>query len=215
MKYITILITIILTGCVVALPLPTPTPTPTKPLSNWLAFADKDEFSDIWTCSVSVKDFYLNKKSYSINHYYPYIETVNGDLRVGIKSSGAYPLTVGDIQLRIDTNPAWEISVDETPLKYIPDNGAKNIQGYVKNIPEVSRKAFESTYKLAMESTARILSIYTAATGDKAQKILKEMLSGEKIKYRKVGLNYGSTKTNEQYLDNSLHDALRTCKIKL
>mgnify|MGYP003385538745 CR=1 FL=1 len=116
---------------------------------------------------------------------------VNGDIRVGIKSAGKYKIPVGGIQLRIDSNKAWTISSSETPLDYVPA-GALNIMAqHYQNLPEENRQLIQDAYKTTMEATSRAISPFTATTGEKATKILQEMLVGKNIKYRTIGLNSG------------------------
>ncbi|PSJ46993.1 hypothetical protein C7I36_03595 [Zobellella taiwanensis] len=188
----------------------------TSPSISWVASTKVDEFTDNKTCSVSVGSFYTNGSVFTYsNHYYPYIEVVNGDLRLGVKSGGKHPIPVGDVQIRIDSNTAWTISSSETPLDYVPEGTFSNMQEYAKNLPEQNQKLVEDTYRTAMETTARAMSPFTATTGGKAQSILKEMLSGKKIKYRTIGLNQASSSTGEYDLGPSLQESLSRCGIQL
>lgn len=189
----------------------------TKPPSIlWISSAKVDEFTDTVTCSVSVGSLYTKSSVFTYSHhYYPYIEVVNGDVRVGVRSGGKYPIPVGDVQIRIDSNVAWNISSGETPLDYVPEGTLSQMQEYTKNLPEQNQQLVEATYKTAMETAARAMSPFTAATGEKAQLILKEMLSGEKIKYRTIGLNQAASSTGEYDLGPSLTEALSKCGINL
>jgi len=195
----------LLTGCVT-----------TPPSISWVPSTKMDEFTDRKTCSVSVGSFYTKNAVFTYsNHYYPYIEVVQGDLRVGVKSGGKHPIPVGDVQIRIDSNTAWTIRSSETPLDYVPAGTLKNMQEYTANLPEQNKKLVETTYKTAMDSAARAMSPFTAATGEKAQSILREMLSGQKIKYRTIGLNQAASSTGEYDLGPSLREALSKCGVKL
>ncbi|WP_415915143.1 hypothetical protein [Pseudomonas lundensis] len=147
------------------------------------------------------------------NKYYPYIEVVNGDLRVGVKSGGRFLIPVGDVQLRVDQNKAWTISTSETPLDYVPEGQLKAMQAYAPKDPQ-QQQIVENAYKTAMEATARSMSPFTASTGEKAQSILKEMRSGKTLIYRTVGLNQAASTTGEYVLDQSLEVALRQCGIQ-
>ncbi|MCI0509451.1 hypothetical protein C8E00_108113 [Chromohalobacter marismortui] len=188
----------------------------TTPKVAWVSTTNTDEFTDVKTCSVTVGSLYTRKSVFTYsNHYYPYIEVVDGDLRVGIKSGGKHSIPVGDVQMRIDDNKAWTISSSETPLDYIPKGTINNMEEYTKNLPEKNRQLVEATYKRSMKTAARAMSPFTATTGKKAKNILREMLSGTKIKYRTLGLNQAASTTGEYSLDSSLEESLVKCGIQL
>lgn len=88
------------------------------------------------------------------NSYYPYIEIVDKDLRVGVKSGGRYLIPVGDVQLRIDQNPAWTISTSETPIDYVPEVQLKALQAYASTDPQ-KQQLIASSYRTAMEGGAQ------------------------------------------------------------
>lgn len=60
-----------------------------------------------------------------------------------------------------------------------------------------------------MENMTKIMSPYTATTGDKAKSIIKEMLLGKVIKYRTVGMNQAASTTGEAVIDGSFLKSLR------
>jgi len=207
MKYpLALLLALILTGCATGL----------APRVEWVATLKMDAFTDQKTCSVTVGSLYTRNSVYSYtNLYYPYIDVVNGDIRVGIKSGGKYKIPVGDVQLRIDNNKAWVISSSETPLDYVPKGAFNNMAQYYQNLPEESRTLIQDAYKETMKATSRAMSPFTATTGEKAAKILQEMLIGKNIKYRTVGLNQAASSIGEYKLDSSLKSALLKCGVKL
>jgi hypothetical protein len=132
---------------------------------------------------------------------------------VGVKSGGQFSIPVGDVQLRIDQNKAWTISTSETPLDYVPEGQLKAMQAYAPKDPQ-QQQVVENAYKTAMEATARSMSPFTAATGEKARSILREMRAGKTVIYRTVGLNQAASTTGEYALDKSLETALNQCGIK-
>ena len=204
MKYGIVGLAIVLSGC-----------AGTSPKISWVASVNVDEFTDKKTCSVSVGSLYTKSSVFTYsNHYYPYIEVVDNDLRVGIKSGGNYRIPVGNIQIRIDNNDAWTINTSETPLDYAPQASTVDFSQYVENLPEESRKQAQRTYDAAMEGSARAMSPFTAATGEKARAILDEMVNGKEIKYRTIGMNQAASTTGEYALDASLPEALSKCGIK-
>ena len=181
---------------------------------EWITVKNTDKFTDKSTCAVTVGSFYSQGSVYTAsNHYYPYIEAVDGNLRVGVRSGGRFLIPVGDVQIRIDQNPAWTISTGETPLDYVPEGQLKAMQAAAPQDPN-QQQIVANAYKTAMESTARAMSPFTAATGDKARSILSQMRSGHSMIYRTVGLNQAASTTGEYALDQSLETALRQCGIK-
>ena len=184
------------------------------PAVEWITVRNTDQFTDKSSCAVTVGTYYTGRGIYTVsNQYYPYIEAVNGDLRVGVKSGGRFLIPVGDVQLRIDQNKAWTISTSETPLDYVPEGQLKAMQAYAPKDPQ-QQQIVENAYKTAMEATARTMSPFTAATGEKARSILKEMRAGKTLIYRTVGLNQAASTTGEYALDQSLESALRQCGIQ-
>lgn len=183
---------------------------------NWISLQNTDQFTDKTTCTVTTGSFYSGGSIYTLsNHYYPYIAKVDSEIFVGIQSGGKIKMPVGIIQLRIDTNTAWTITTAETPL--LSTNVNVNYQNmlYPENISDEQKKVFDATYKTAMDNVAKGMSPFTATTGDKAHKILSEMLTGNKLIYRTVGLNQAASTTGEITLDGSLKTALGQCGISL
>lgn len=186
----------------------------TGPAVEWVTVRNTDQFTDKSSCAVTVGAYYTKHGIYTVsNQYYPYIEAVNGDLRVGVKSGGRFLIPVGDVQIRVDQNKAWTISTSETPLDYVPEGQLKAMQAYAPKDPQ-QQQIVENAYKTAMEATARSMSPFTAATGEKARSILKEMRAGKTLIYRTVGLNQAASSTGEYSLDQSLETALRQCGIQ-
>jgi len=196
----------------------------TTPKVEWVTSAEFDRFTDKVACSVTTGSLYTQSSVYTYtNHLYPFIEVVNGELRVGIKSGGKYKIPVGDVQLRIDKNKAWNISMNETPVDVKPNaqvNAQMDVMAeYAKSLPPEQQALVVNSYKAAMSSTGKMLSPYTATTGDKAKAIVKEMLQGKTLIYRTLGFsqvyNSGAGTTGEFVLDKSLLAALNKCQIKV
>lgn len=185
----------------------------TAPKVEWITVRNTDKFTDKSTCAVTVGSFYSRSGVYTTsNSYYPYIEAVDGDLRVGVRSGGRFLIPVGDVQLRIDQNPAWTISTGETPLDYVPEGQLQAMQAAAPKDPQ-QQQIVTNAYRSAMEAAARSMSPFTAATGDKARSILTQMKAGHTVIYRTVGLNQAASTTGEYELDQSLETALRQCGI--
>jgi hypothetical protein len=194
------------------------------PKVEWVASTEFDRFTDQKTCTVTTGSLYTQSSVFTYtNHLYPFIEVVDGELRVGLKSGGKYKVPVGDVQLRIDKNKAWDISMSETPVNVKPDPQTSAqvdiMTEYAKSLPPEQQALVVNSYKAAMSSTGKMLSPYTATTGDKAKAIVKEMLKGNSLIYRTLGFsqvaNYGGGTTGEFLLNGSLEVALNKCQIKI
>ena len=154
----------------------------------WHVITIEDEFTDVSTKIVTVAGG-------TPLHLYPFIGIREGELFVGIRSGGKIKVPTGQVQIRIDNNKTWSISPEETPLHYIPQQSLKINQ----NI-----ELQENIY----EQMVRMMSPFTAAIGDKAKAIVKEMLSGKEIIYRSIGFNQSGS-TGRYPIDESFYKAMR------
>lgn len=172
---------------------------------NWTVLVTKDEFTDEVTKLVTVGEglsdkFFITKPF----RYYPFVGTIDGELYVGIRSGGFYKIPTGTVQIRVDDNEAWTIGPEETSIQLVP------------LLPSPSEVSVDATTidvgKLQadmMENMSKIMSPFTATTGDKAKAIIKEMLNGKKIKYRTVGLNQAASTVGETIINSSFASSLR------
>jgi hypothetical protein len=184
---------------------------------EWVSSRSFDQFTDSSDCIATVGSYYRESGVYTVaGGLYPFVKQVNGDLWVGVKSGGKYPMPVGDVQLRIDENKAWSIETTETPLDGLRD--VVKYEDFLKldHLPEDQKKLIEAAYKQSSETTMKRTAPYTVATGDKAKQILKEMVNGKKLIYRSMGLVQGGAPTapGTFELDGSLEKALADCKIQ-
>lgn len=76
------------------------------------------------------------------------------------------------------------------------------------------QEMLEETYETALQASAKSMSPFTAATGEKAQQVLSKMKTGKVLIYRTLGLNQAASTTGEYALDQSLNKALAGCAIK-
>ncbi|MEL1220074.1 hypothetical protein TVA88_13295 [Aeromonas hydrophila] len=186
------------------------------PKQTWIVVTDTDQFTDKTTCTVTTGTFYAGDIVYTLDgNYYPYIQKDDSNIIIGVKSGGKIKIPVGNIQLRVDANPVWTITTDETMLLESSAGVYAQPPVYAENLSDEQKKAFAETYKAAMNSTTKIMSPFTSTTGDKAKTILAEMLRGQKLIYRTVGLNQAASSTGEVLLDNSLKASLSQCGIAL
>lgn len=159
---------------------------------------------------VTVGSLYLKNSVFTKSGMaYPFVGYIDGELLVGVRSGGKFRIPVGNIQLRIDEHDAWTIMTSETPtdLMGIPTSALPPIEGLT---PDMAA-AVEGTQKMM----SGIISPFTATTGEKAQAILKQMLSGNVLKYRSVGFNQQTSTTGEVELDSSLRESLIQAGIPL
>lgn len=200
MKRIILIISVVLlfTGCA----------SMSKSKDTWFALKQTDEFTDKMTCMVTAGDVYKWKGAhYNASGVLPYIEMKNGELRLGLRRGGRLKAPLGDVQLRVDKHDAWVISTAETPIDAMPTNPAfAAMQGNPH-----AQKAYDTT----MSAMTRSMSPYTTATGEKAEKILAQMLNGEIVKFRTFGFNKATSTTGHVVLDASLPKALAECGVSV
>ncbi|WP_297956124.1 hypothetical protein [uncultured Neisseria sp.] len=162
--------------------------------SLWVTVSSKDEFTDQTTKMVTVGERRSNHLLITQSlHFYPFVGVQNGEIYVGVRSGGPVRIPVGTIQLRIDDNPAWTITPAETPVFLAP------------NTPAV----VNSMQEQIMNNMSKAMSPYTATTGDKARRIIKEIVHGRRIKYRNVGFNQAASTTGEVEIDGSFIKSLK------
>jgi len=168
--------------------------------TTWSAVSNTDEFTDINTRMVTTAEWSGNglilTRSMS---YYPFVGIQNGEIFVGIRSGGAYRIPTGTVQIRIDSNQAWTITPEETPIYLAPAVPGMN----------PVNSTLDDVQNQAMRNVTKLMSPYTATTGDKARAIIREMLSGKVVKYRIIGMNQAASTTGEAIIDSSFADSLR------
>ena len=196
-----LIVGLLVNGCV-------PPSTTQSPQKTWQSFKDKDQFTDLESCNVSVNSK-TRTFAYTTLGYIPYIELKNDTLRLGLQNTNGIP--VGDIQLRIDDNKFHTITTSETPIDLFPQ-GLSGMENAMNMIDKESLGA-GINYENMMKNMTKTLSPYTATTGDKAWTILNEMLKGKKMIFRTIGLNQAASTTGEVLLDESLLQSLRDCGI--
>lgn len=175
----------------------------------WNSTISKDQFTDKVTKMVTIGEGLSNQVLITQSlQYYPFVGLQDGDIYVGIRSGGRYRIPTGTVQIRIDDNNLWTISPEETPIYLAPNLPAPP---YV-TAADISN-IVEKTQAQAMGNVARIMSPYTATTGDKARAIIKEMVNGRLVRYRTVGFNQAASTTGEVRIDESFLSSLRAIGI--
>ncbi|KPX64550.1 hypothetical protein ALQ89_00490 [Pseudomonas amygdali pv. tabaci] len=175
----------------------------------WKATGSTDEFTDKTTMMVTTGDFSAGSSIItSTLKFYPVVRKEGGQVYVGVMSGGRFKIPVGTVQLRIDQNEAWTITPQETPVSLMPA-----APQYVLDLPPEQAAIVKNAQEQAMINATQMMSPYTIAGGDKAKKILKQMLAGKVLKYRTVGINQAASTTGEVALDPSLVESLRLAGI--
>lgn len=173
--------------------------------SVWKATGTTDEFTDKTTMMVTTGDFTAGSSIITSSlKFYPVVRKEGGEIYVGLMSGGRFKIPVGTVQLRIDQNEAWTITPQETPVSMMPE-----APQYALNLPPEQDELVKNAQAQAMTNMAQVMSPYTIAGGDKAKKILKQMLAGHTLKYRTVGINQAASTTGEVEIDPSLAQSLR------
>lgn len=172
------------------------------PAPKWEAIISKDEFTDKTTKFATFGEWTTSKGylvTYSLN-FYPFVGIQDGLVLFGIRSGGSVRIPTGTVQVRIDDNASWTISPAETPIILSP---------VVPTIDYPNMPEFLGMQKQMADNLTKIMSPYTATTGEKAKAIIKEMIAGKVIKYRIVGANQAASTTGKVELDNSFHKAIK------
>lgn len=173
--------------------------------SVWKATGTTDEFTDKTTMMVTTGDFTAGSSIITSSlKFYPVVRKEGGEIYVGLMSGGRFKIPVGTVQLRIDQNEAWTITPQETPVSMMPE-----APQYALNLPPEQAELVKNAQAQAMTNMAQVMSPYTIAGGEKAKKILKQMLVGHTLKYRTVGINQAASTTGEVEIDPSLAQSLR------
>ncbi|GFZ70599.1 hypothetical protein PSE10C_13410 [Pseudomonas amygdali pv. eriobotryae] len=171
----------------------------------WKATGSTDEFTDKTIMMVTTGDFSSGSSIMTSSlKFYPVVRKEGGQVYVGVMSGGRFKIPVGTVQLRIDQNEAWTITPQETPVSSMPAPPQ-----YVLNLPPEQAAIVKNAQEQAMINATQMMSPYTITGGDKAKKILRQMLSGKVLKYRVVGINQAASTTGEVALDPSLAGSLR------
>lgn len=174
----------------------------------WKPVSNVDEFTDVSTKMVTVGEYAGGSLVVTQSlKYYPFVGIQNGELFVGVRSGGRFRVPTGTVQIRIDANPAWTITPDETPVALAPSVPTMQMEVMPQSVDMVSLQ------KQAMANVTKMMSPYTAATGDKAKNIIREMLNGKVVKYRTVGMNQAASTTGEVNLDTSFVEAIKSIGI--
>lgn len=177
--------------------------------SVWKATGTTDEFTDKTTMMVTTGDFSSGSSIItSTLKFYPVVRKEGSEIYVGLMSGGRFKIPVGTVQIRIDQNEAWTITPQETPVGLVPA-----MPDIAMGLPAEQAELIKKTQAQAMENAYKMMSPYTVTGGAKAKAILKQMVAGQTLKFRTVGINQAASTTGEVALDGSLAQSLKNIGI--
>lgn len=192
--------------------------------TTWHVELAEDEFTDTASCKV----VYGSDSSRAFNQgllgsgtftmgvpvtlHYPFFQRVGDEVLFGVEN--VYGLFVGDVQIRVDDNPAVSISSMETPV-YLSAAPATNVVdlSYLDGVEGVDREALEKQMSEAVNAVQAVGSPFTAAGGEKARLIIDQVQAGSNLKLRLIGTNQARSSTGEYALGANLNTALAACGI--
>ncbi len=171
----------------------------------WRVTSSKDQFTDKVTKMVTIGEGLSDNLIITRSlRYYPFVGVQEGEIYVGLRSGGRYPIPTGTVQIRIDENTAWTITPEETPIYLAPALPSSPLPATT----EQSDVILNAQAKM-MENMTKSMSPYTATTGQKAKSIIKEILKGKVMIYRTIGFNQAASTTGEVRIDDSFKSSLQ------
>jgi hypothetical protein len=191
-----------------------------KPTELWFVTEHVDRFDDSLSQMVTIGEEIPRLIGWGgvteSMRYYPFVGRREGEIIFGVRSGGKFRIPTGTVQIRVDGNKAWTISPDETPIYLAPETPKMAMPPTnVDPNTELGKNmvAYSDMMKNAQgnmqDSIRKQMSPFTAATGEKAKAIIREMLSGKKIIYRTVGINQAASTEGEVLIDESFARAIK------
>ncbi len=173
--------------------------------SQWQANQYHDEFTNENTCRVEMGSAHQREFGRAMSGIYYsynfYAENHDGEIRAGVRSEPAIPIS-GDVQIKVG-DTLYTMTVADTPLDTKPTMPA--LQG---------SDEFNKNYAAAMDSIQKYASPYRAFTGKKAKALISDILSAnEEIKFRSVTVNATSSGTGSFIVDENFKTAMKECGI--
>lgn len=203
MPFYIILIALILfcSGCVALYP------------AQWQAITVIDELTGEPVCRVRAISPMQTDSS-----YYPIVDMVHDQVRVGMHSPDQNPLPVGDIQLQIDSHYRWLIKRRDMPyyLQQQMDISPHILTGYdhyLSYMKKYQRDQLQLSFTTATAKALASTSPYTVATGDAAKSLFNQMLTGRFLEYRILPTPLHGSTVGRYPLTSDYLKALQTCGI--
>ncbi len=171
--------------------------------AQWQANQYHDEFTGENTCRVEMGTAHQREfgraTSGTYYSYNFYAENHDGEIRAGVRSEPAIPIS-GDVQIKVGET-LYTMTAADTPLDTTVSMPA----------PQGSDE-FNKSYVAAMDSIQKFSSPYRAFTNKKAEAFINDILNtGGEIKFRTVGINSATSGTGSFTPDENFKTALKEC----
>lgn len=172
------------------------------PLKGWATEKSVDSFYGNTACNIRYLDPYRNSQLNIGTRYYPFIiRTADGKMLFGIENNKNEP--VGDVLVKIDSNPPVRINQSETEIQ----------QGISYQMPIAAAHQNADTQELLRY--ARVLnSPITTASEDNSRRIINQIRIGDVMRIRVIGLGVNGSSTiaeGEYPIDGNLIRAYGRC----
>ena len=169
-----------------------------------------DAFTDVKSCRVEYGDEFTRSMNRQLTGsfigLYFFAENKDGEVRAGVVSEPKIPIG-GDVQLRVDDNPMVSITAADTPVDLAPTTSLPAMPG----LSAEQQKDMQASLKASMS----VASPYRVLVGDKARSLLREMIRGQKVIWRVVGINTATSTTGTIVIRPDLGKSLAECGIDL
>jgi hypothetical protein len=181
---------------------------------DWTTEKHIDNFTDVETCKVmpgsKFSRAFVFGMAEGLLHWYAisyfYAERRGDEVRAGFTNDKNLPI-MGDIQVRVDQNPAVTITAADTPVDTGPHIDIPQMQGVT---PEVKAQIEKS-----MKGALAQMSPYRDFAGEKAVDLLRQIVNGKKAIWRSIGGVNNAPEDAAEIRINGLDDALKECGIVL
>ena len=172
------------------------------PLRGWTTEKSADSFYGNTACNIRYLDPYRNPDLSVGTRYYPFIvRTADGKMLFGIENNRNEP--VGDVLVKIDSNPPIHISQSETEVQ----------EGTSYQIPMAAARQSSDLQEILQY--ARVLkSPITTASEEKSRRIINQIRIGDVLRIRVIGLgiNGSSDMAEGEYpIDQNLLNSYSRC----
>lgn len=172
------------------------------PLKGWTTEKSVDSFYGNTACNVRYLDPYRNPELNMGTRYYPFIiRTADGKMLFGVENNKNEP--VGDVLVKIDSNPPIRISQSETEVQ----------EGVSYQMPLAAARQNADTQELLRY--ARVLnSPITTASEENSRRIINQIRIGDVMRIRVIGLGVNGSSSiaeGEYPIDTNLIRAYSRC----
>lgn len=172
------------------------------PLKGWTTEKSVDSFYGNTACNIRYLDPYRNPELSMGTRYYPFIiRTADGKMLFGIENNKNEP--VGDVLVKIDSNPPIRISQSETEVQ----------EGVSYQMPLAAARQNADTQELLRY--ARVLqSPITTASEESSRRIINQIRIGDVLRIRVIGLGVNGSSSiaeGEYPIDTNLIRSYGRC----